>query len=110
MSTKIKKSPKVRSEQTKEIDTFGALGRTMKISSKSHVSINKSGYSVTYYVPTVDVLIGIGKDHVATLIMDTDAWEALKSMTPINITTLKEWQETFYKPTRTKSNKAGGKK
>lgn len=84
-----------RSETYKNTSNFGKLGREVKISPKANVSLNSPGYKVEYYVETVDVLIGVGKDHTATLIMDKDAWDALKSGEEINITTTKEFKKKF---------------
>ena len=84
-----------RSVTTNEIANFGVLGEEIKISPKSKVNINKPGYKVEYFTPTVEVLIGIGKDNTATLIMDEDAWKALKAGEPIDITTLKEFKKKF---------------
>lgn len=44
---------------------------------KAHV--NDPGYQKTFLRHSVSVLIGIGKDHSAELVMDADAWEALKA-------------------------------
>lgn len=71
------------------------LGKEVKVSPKSHATLNKAGYSVEYFVDTVSVCIGIGKDHTAELIMTRDAWNALNDGENINITTAKEWLEKF---------------
>jgi len=84
-----------KSEKHLVIDTFGRLGREIKISPKTNINVNKAGYKTEYFVPTVEVLIGIGKDHAATLIMDIEAWEALKSGEEIIITTTKEFKKKF---------------
>lgn len=65
----------------------GKLGREIKISPKSHITLNKAGFSVEYFVDTVSICIGIGNDHTAELIMTKDAWEALNSGAEINIDT-----------------------
>lgn len=74
---------------------FGALGKEIKISPKSRITINESGYKVEYFVETVSIIIGIGKDYIAELIMDKEAWEALNNNEEINITTLKEFKGKF---------------
>lgn len=77
------------------IANFGSLGKEIKVSPKSHVAINKPGYKQEFFVESVSVLIGIGKDHTADIIMTREAWEALKSGEEINITTLKEFKKNF---------------
>lgn len=76
-------------------ENFGSLGRRIEFGAKSKVSINKPGMEVKFFTKTVDVLIGIGKDHVAYLIMDADAWDALKKGQKINIDTLQEFKKKF---------------
>lgn len=78
-----------------EISNFGSLGKEIKITPKSHITINKPGFKTEFFVETVSVLIGIGKDNTADLIMSREAWEALKNGEEINITTLKEFKERF---------------
>lgn len=80
----------------KEVETFGVLGKEIKVSPKSKISVNKPGHKREYFTLTVDVLIGIGKDHTASLIMDWDAWEALKSGEKINVETLKQFKKGFH--------------
>lgn len=76
-------------------ENHGKLGRRIEIGSTAHVSKNKPGMRLEFFTPTVDVLIGIGKDHVAHLVMDEDAWVALKKNQKINITSLKQFTEKF---------------
>ena len=76
-------------------ENHGKLGRRIEIGSTAHVTVNKPGMKVEFFTPTVDVLIGIGNDHVANLIMDKDAWEALKSGEEINIDSLKDFTKKF---------------
>jgi len=80
---------------TQHINTFGTLGREIKISPKSCITINKPGYKTEFFVESVSVLIGIGKDHTADIIMSRDSWEALINGAEISITTLKEFKEKF---------------
>lgn len=84
-----------RSEKEQKIDNFGTLGREIKISPKSNITINAPGFKVKYYVETVSVLIGIGKDYTAELIMGKDDWEALKAGETIDITTTKDFKKKF---------------
>jgi hypothetical protein len=83
----------------KEIHSYpenhGSLGRRIEFGAKTHVTLNKAGLQIKFFTPTVDVLIGIGKDHVANLIMDIDAWEALKKGQDINIDTLPQFKKNF---------------
>ena len=91
---------KIKSEETKLVENFGALGRAIRVGANSYVSLNKSGFGIKFHVPTVDLVIGIGKDHVAYLVMDRDAWAALKENQKIDITTLNNFQKQFVKPKR----------
>lgn len=85
----------VRSIQQSEPITFGRLGRRVEIKVNAKVSFNKPGYSVKYFTETAEVLVEIGKDHVARLVMDKDAWEALKAGEEIEVTTLKQFKKNF---------------
>lgn len=76
-------------------ENHGSLGRRLEIGSKSHVTKNRSGMKVEFFTPTIELLIGIGKDHVAHLIMDEDAWDAFKSGEEISISTLKDFKNNF---------------
>ena len=78
-----------------EILKFQPLGKEIKISPKACITINKPGFKTEFFVETVNVLIGIGKDHTADLIMNTAAWEALKAGESIHITTVKEFSEKY---------------
>jgi len=69
----------------KQLKTMHNLGRELKISDNSLVTENSSGYNIEYCVDTIEVLIGIGKDHTASLIMDKEAWEVFKSGENIHI-------------------------
>lgn len=72
-----------------------SLGKEIKISPKSHAAINAPGFKTEFFVESVNVLIGIGKDHTADLIMTKEAWEALNNGEQVSITTLKEFKEKF---------------
>lgn len=78
-----------------EIENFGTLGKEIKISPKANITVNKAGYKTEFFVPTVNVLIGIGKDHTADLIMSKDSWEALNKGAEISITTTKQFKKNF---------------
>jgi hypothetical protein len=53
------------------------LGKEIKIPANAEMTVNKAGQSTTWYVDHVEILIGIGIDHTATLIMSRDAHAAL---------------------------------
>ena len=77
------------------ITKFDRLGAEVKISPKSNICINKPGYKQEFFVESVSVLIGIGKDHTADLIMSKSAWEALNKGEEISITTTKEFKQKY---------------
>jgi hypothetical protein len=88
-------SPKATRTYKQTIINFGSLGRQLRIGSKSHVTINKPGYKQEFFVESVSLLIGIGKDHSADIIMSKEAWEAFKAGEKLDVTTLKEFKERF---------------
>lgn len=55
------------------------LGRDFIIPASKEIIRNEANMRVEWHVQTVEVIIGIGKDHTATLIMDEDAYKAFKS-------------------------------
>lgn len=77
------------------IKAITPLGKEIKISPKSHCTINSPGYSLEMHVPSVCVTIGIGNDHVADLIMDVESWKALNAGEPVHITTAKDFKEKY---------------
>jgi len=62
------------------------LGREILVSPDSLVIFNSPMYQVQYFNRSVEVIIGIGKDEIASLIMDESAWNTLKSGEEIHIT------------------------
>lgn len=78
-----------------EIQAFTKLGREVKISPKANISINKPGFKTEFFVETINILIGIGKDHTADLIMSKDAWLALKDGEEISVTTVEEFKKKY---------------
>lgn len=84
---------KTRSVTHQEFLSVASLGRQIKISPKARVIINKPGLKREFFTETIDVLIGIGKNSVAHLSMDMDAWHDLKQNEPINIETLKQFKK-----------------
>lgn len=71
------------------------LGKEVKISPKTCAHENTPGYSITFYTETVSVTLGIGKNHVADLIMSKKAWEALNDGEEISITTKKDFIKKY---------------
>lgn len=53
------------------------LGRDINIPKNAEVLENPMGFKVQYAVETIEVLIGIGKSHTASLIMSKEAWVEL---------------------------------
>ena len=68
-----------------QLKTMHNLGRTLKVGAKSLVTENSEGYEIKYFGETIEVLIGIGKDHTASLIMDKEAWGVFKSGEEVHI-------------------------
>lgn len=85
--------PKIIFKQ--HIKSFGRLGKEIRISPKSHCCTNKASYKAEYFVDTVSVCIGIGKDHTAELIMTKEAFDALNAGAEVNITTTEEFRKNF---------------
>lgn len=81
---------KTKSTKQQKILAFSKLGKEIKISPKAHLAINEAGYEHIYYVETISITIGIGNKHTAELVMDVEAWKALKNGEQIIITTEKE--------------------
>lgn len=92
---KIAKEKTIRSVMSAQPENYGSLGKRIEIGSKACVSKNKAGFKIEYFTPTIQVLIGIGKDHTAYLIMDEDAWKALKKDNKISIDTLNTFKKNF---------------
>ena len=77
------------------IKEFKPFGRILCISPKSNMSINKAGYKAEFFVDTVSVLIGIGNDHTADLIMTKEAWDTFVNGADISIDTVKEFSDRY---------------
>lgn len=84
-----------RSISQSKIANHGKLGKRIEIGSTAHVSLNEAGMKSEWFVPTIQCIIGIGKDHVAYLIMDEDAWKALKKGQKVNIDSIKQFTKKF---------------
>jgi hypothetical protein len=84
------------------IKSFVRLGKEIRISPKACTTVNKAGYKTEFFVETVSVNIGIGKDHTADLIMTVDAWKALLDGEEVNVMTTEEWKKLYvYKRNKT---------
>lgn len=92
--SKLQKDPRSITKVGPAIN-YGTLGREIKISPKSAVTILPPGFQKEFMVPIVSIGIGIGNDHTAELIMDEEAWEALKNGEEISINTLKQFKKNF---------------
>ncbi len=77
------------------IEKFVSLGKEIKISPKAHACLNQPGHVCEYFVETVSVVVGIGNDHTADLIMSKEAWEALNKGEEVHTTTNKEFKKNF---------------
>jgi len=86
---------KAASTYSYEVVYFTRLGRKIKISQKANITVNKAGFKSEFHVETVIVLIGIGTDHTADLIMSKDAWEALNNGDEISITTTEDCKNKY---------------
>ncbi len=91
----IPKGKKPTRNYAYSINGVAALGKEIKISPKSHVTVNNPGYKTEFFVETVTLLIGIGKDHTADLVMTREAWDALNKGAKVDITTLKTFKKDF---------------
>lgn len=78
-----------------EITHFNRLGKEIKISPKANAMFHPKGYKTEFFVDTMSVVIGIGNDHTADLIMSKDAWEALNNGEKISITTTEDFKKKY---------------
>ena len=74
------------------VHSFSKLGQEIRISPKARVAINHPGFKIQYDVETVSLLIGIGNNQTAHLVMSLAAWEALKAGELQSIETLQEFK------------------
>jgi hypothetical protein len=77
------------------VEKFGKLGKEIKISPKSLVSFNKEGFILSNDGKTVSVVVGIGDEHVADLVMSLDAWKALNKGEAVETATHKEFLSKY---------------
>ena len=80
-----------------EVASFIRFGREVKITPKANAIVRKPGAELTFHGESVEVLVGIGKNHTAFLVMDIEAWEALQAGEPVTITTTKEFERKYEK-------------
>jgi len=66
------------------------LGKAFRVGSKATAQVSQEGGSIEFYVPTVTVLIGIGTDHVAHLVMTKEAFDALNEGQPVKFINFKK--------------------
>lgn len=71
-------------------DESKKLGKAFRVGSKATVEVSKEGGSIEFYVPSVTVLIGIGTDHVAHLVMTKEAFDALNEGQPVTFNNFKK--------------------
>jgi hypothetical protein len=76
-------------------ENHGSLGKRIEIGSKAHISKNRAGAKYEFFTPTIELLFGIGKDHVGRVIMDEDAWKALKRGTKVDVTSFQTFKKKF---------------
>lgn len=79
----------------KKINHFVRFGKRIVISPKATAEINTAGYKKHFLVDSVSVIIGIGKDHTAELVMEAEAWEALKNGQEVSVTTTNEFKKNL---------------
>lgn len=90
-----KKSKATRNyEQT--ILSYHRLGKEMRISPKANAAVNDAGFKAEFYVPTVTVNVGIGKDYSADLVMTLDAWKAWQNGQEISIMTTEQFKKYIH--------------
>jgi len=77
------------------IECFGRLGMPIHISPKSNISFNKPGYKSEYFVETITLVVGIGNNHTADLVMSREAWEALNAGEKVECMTTQEFAKKF---------------
>lgn len=77
-----------------ELSSLGKLGKEIKISPKALVSINKPNMTIAFSGESVSIVIGIGENHTAELVMDKLAYDAL-SESEINIVMHKDFVKQY---------------
>lgn len=69
----------IRTKKSKAVNQHQTLGKDLLIKSESELHKNEAGMRIKYAIPAFEVIIPIGKDHTALLIMDEDAYNAFIS-------------------------------
>lgn len=77
------------------IEGFGKLGKEIKISPKANVVLNSAGFKTDFFVPTININVGIGNHHTMDVVMTVEAWKALQSGEPVTFTTEKEFKNKY---------------
>lgn len=83
----------IRSRESGRAVEHSSLGRTIKIGSRAHVSVIDAPSYRQWGVRVVEVMIGIGKDHVGYLTMDEDAWKAFKAGEGLEIDSVAQFKK-----------------
>lgn len=86
---------KPRSIQHQKIDGFDKLGRRIEIGATTRVTVNKPGMKIHFPVESVEIMFGVGRDHTAHLVMEKEAWEAMKNGEKVNISPLSHFKKKF---------------
>lgn len=89
-------SNKVLKTSTGKFLRYAKLGKAVKISPKSYATVLDCGASVTYETQSVRVNVGIGKDHVAELMMSKDAFDALNLGAELIITSIYDLEKSMF--------------
>ncbi len=78
-----------------EITHFDRLGKEIKVSPKANAMFHPKGYKTEFYVDTVSVVIGIGNNHAADLVMSKAAWDDLQKGAKVNIETTEDFKKKY---------------
>jgi len=85
----------IRTTTSSILKGFARLGKAIRITPKAHCHHAGPGLSIQWNTDTIQIIIGIGKDHTATLIMDTDAHKALLAGEKVHVTTTEEYRKAY---------------
>ncbi len=80
-----------------KITHFSRLGKEIKITPKANAYFHPIGYKMEFYVDTVSVVIGIGPNHVADLVMSKNAWNDLQNGEKIYVETTEDFKKKYLK-------------
>jgi hypothetical protein len=90
-----KKDHTIQSTVKSYPENHGSLGKRIEFGARSHITKNKAGATYEFFTPTIELMFGIGKDHVGRLVMDETAWKALKKGAKVNIDSFQEFKKRF---------------